>query len=401
MHQKLSRRNFVAAAGAVTAFQIMKPSTALGSEANARVKAGVIGLGGRGKLIAKQVKENGGFEITAVADYFDARVKEVGQELGVPEARCFSGLSGYRKVIESGVEAVYLETPPCFFPEHARAAVDAGCHVYVAKPVACDVPGTLSMRVSGEKATKSKQVFLIDFQTRTDPVIIEGVKKVQAGEIGKIGMIDSIYSDSGFPDPPKEKTIESRLKSLIWTNDKELGGGMLVNSGIHMVDLGLWMNGDRLPVSAMGVAEVVKADPHGNTAYIYSLTYEFDNGVVMNHRGDHLANRNGLTSCYAYCQDGHFQSGYGGINRILGTKTGWRGADVGGIYVPGIKRNIATFHKNISEGIYDNPTLIPSINSTLATILGREAGWRRAKLSMDEVIKENRALAVDLTGLKR
>jgi hypothetical protein len=167
-----------------------------------------------------------------------------------------------------------------------------------------------------------------------------------------------------------------------------------------MVDLGLWMNGDRLPVSATGAAEVVKANPNGDTAYIYSLTYEFDNGVMMNHRGNHLADRISQMTCYAYCQEGHFQSGYGGQNRILGKKTGWRGGDAGNIYEPGIQRNLATFHKSITERVYDNPTLFPSINSTLATILGREAGWRKSKLTMDEVLKENKALEVDLTGLK-
>jgi len=400
MNKKITRRAMLKAAGAVTAFEIMKPSTALGTQANSKVKAGVVGLGGRGALIARHVKKNNGFEITAVADYFDDRVKEIGKELGVPEKSSFSGLSGYKKLIESGVEAIYLETPPCFFPEHARVAVDAGCHVYVAKPVACDVPGTMSMKASGEKATKNKQVFLIDFQTRTDPVIAEGVEKVQAGMIGKIGMIDSIYADGGFRDPPKGKTIEGRLQHLIWTNDIELGGGMLVNSGVHMVDLGLWMNGDKLPLSAMGVANVVKANPNGDTAYIYSLTYEFESGVVMNHRGDHLKNRVGYATCFANCQQGYFESGYGGMNRIIGNKTGWRGADVGGIYISGIERNIATFHKSICEEKYDNPTLIPSINSNLATILGREAGRRKTKLTMDEVIKENRRLDVDLTGLK-
>ena len=66
--------------------------------------------------------------------------------------RRFSGLSGYRKLIASGVEAVALETPPCFFPEHAQAAVDAGLHVYMAKPVAVDVPGCQSIAASGARA---------------------------------------------------------------------------------------------------------------------------------------------------------------------------------------------------------------------------------------------------------
>ncbi|MBN1341060.1 MAG: hypothetical protein JXQ73_00165 [Phycisphaerae bacterium] len=59
------------------------------------------------------------------------------------KSRRFSGLSGYKKLIESGVEAVALETPPYSFPEHTRAAVEAKLHVYMAKPVALDVSGCL------------------------------------------------------------------------------------------------------------------------------------------------------------------------------------------------------------------------------------------------------------------
>jgi hypothetical protein len=44
----------------------------------------------------------------------------------VDKARRFSTLSGYKRLIECGVEAVVLETPPHLFPEHARAAIEAG-----------------------------------------------------------------------------------------------------------------------------------------------------------------------------------------------------------------------------------------------------------------------------------
>jgi hypothetical protein len=70
------------------------------------------------------------------------------------------------------------------------------------------------------------------------------------------------------------------------------------------------------------------------------------------------------------------------------------------LYPRGAERNIDTFHKSIINGIYDNPTLEPSVNSTLATILGREAAGRNTKLTWDEVIRENKEIKVDVTGLK-
>src|SRR5512140_2684595 len=106
-----------------------------------KLKLGIIGCGSRGKWIAKLFAKHGGYTIHAVADYFPEVVEQAGAELGVEAARRFSTLSGYRRLMESGVEAVALETPPYCFPQHAQAAVAAGLHVYCAKPVAADVPG--------------------------------------------------------------------------------------------------------------------------------------------------------------------------------------------------------------------------------------------------------------------
>ena len=88
-----------------------------------KIKLGVIGNGGRGAWIAKLFQKHGGYEMHAVADYFQEVADKCGDELGVDKARRFSTLSGYKKLFESGVEAVALETPPYFFPEHARAAL--------------------------------------------------------------------------------------------------------------------------------------------------------------------------------------------------------------------------------------------------------------------------------------
>lgn len=84
--------------------------------------------------------------------YFQEVADACGDGLGVDTSRRFSGLEGYRRLIESGVEAIALETPPYFFPEHARAAVDAGLHVYMAKPVAVDVWGCLEIEAAARKA---------------------------------------------------------------------------------------------------------------------------------------------------------------------------------------------------------------------------------------------------------
>jgi len=401
-NRKITRRGFVGgAAAAALSMTIVKPSQVIGAEANSKVKAGVIGLGGRGAWIANFVKQHGGYQVTAVADYFDKVVQRAGEKLGVDKARRFSGLSGYKKVLASGIDAIFLETPPCFFPEHAAAAVAAGCHIYVAKPVACDVPGSLTIAEMGKKSTAAKKVFHVAFQTRTDPMYIKGIKHLLAGDVGKVAMLSSHYFDESFPDPPKTKTIESRLQKLIWVNDVDIGGGMHVNCDIHAVDVGLWMAGGQTPVSASGAGAVCRDKPHGDTLDVYSLTYNFKNGLVMNHRGEHLRNSTFFASdCLAHCQRGYLNTQYTGQVRMIGRGVKFNGGKVVGLYGNGAKRNVAAFHNNIVKGITDNPTVKPSVDVTLTTILGREAAKRRTQLTWDQIIKENKKLEVDLTGMK-
>jgi len=398
--QSVTRRGFLSGAGAASlSFAVVRPDAVRGTQANSRIKAGIIGLGGRGRMIAGMMAKHGGYQITAVADYFERVAEAAGEQFGVPKAKRFSGLAAYKGLIPE-VDAVFLETPPYCFPEHAEAAAEAGRHVYLAKPLGCDVPGCLRIQAAGKKATANKRVFLVDFQTRTDPFFIEGVQRVREGAIGRIGLLSSEYNDESFRDPPKTATVESRLQELIWVNDDDLGGSYLVNAGIHAIDVALWIAG-QMPTSAMGASQIVRADPHGDSHDVFSLTYEFPNGMILNHRGEHLKNRCEFRSdCLAQGQDGWLQTGYTSQVRILGNRSGWRGGDVVNLYPSGAERNIDTFHKCITQGSYDNPTLEPSVNATLTTILGREAARRRTKLTLDEVVKENRRLEPDLTGLK-
>jgi len=393
----LSRRRILAAAAAV---MIVKPSAVYSAAATARVRLGVVGCGGRGQWIADLFRKHGGYEITAVADYFARTAQRAGEALGVAENRRFSGLAGYKRLLDSGVDAVALETPPCFFPEHAQAAVAAGCHVYMAKPVACDVPGALSVRRWGQAASQKKLCFLVDFQIPTDPLWQEAVKRVRDGALGRIAMISSYYTDESFPDPPRGDTIEGRLHSLIWCNDNDIGGGYFVNAGIHAIQAALWVAGGATPVAAVGMSRRGRRDPHGDSDDVFSISYEFADGLILNHRGEHIQNMHGFSAgLHAWGQGAYMEGNYEGRTWLRGGPKGFAGGEVRGLYGAGAQRNIAEFHRCISEGVFDNRTVADGVDSTLACILGRDAAAARSRLTWDEMIKANRRIEVDLRGL--
>lgn len=398
-----TRRSFLAATAAA-GVTIVKPELVGAAQANSRITLGVIGQGGRGAWITKLFVEHGGYQIVAVADYFPEVVEPAGEAVDVEKKRRFCGLEGYKRLLDSKVDAVALETPPYFFPEHAAAAVAAGCHVYMAKPVAIDAPGCLAIGELGKKASTKRQVFLVDFQIRTDPQWAECIRRIRQGELGKLAMVCSYYRSEGFPDPPKTETAESRLRHLVWCNDIDLGGSHLVNASIHAIDGALWIAGDKPPLSAMGISRTCRREPHGDSPDTNSVTLELAGGLIVNHQCKHHATSlsgGDFCGCLAHGQGFYMEGRYTGKTWLHGLKTAYRGGESTGLYRDGAVRNIATFHKAISEGAFDNPTVAPSVNSTLSCILAREASARATKLSWDEMIRENKRITVDLRGWKQ
>ena len=92
-------------------------------------------------------------------------------------------------------------------------------HVYMAKPVAADVPGALKIEAAGRRATAAKRCFLVDYQMPTDPINLEVAPRVRSGALGRIARVVTTGHTELQQDPPKTESMESRLQRLIWVND--------------------------------------------------------------------------------------------------------------------------------------------------------------------------------------
>jgi predicted dehydrogenase len=395
----ISRRRFVSGALAAAAAPPLLSVPVAGQEAKRKIKLGVVGNGGRGSWIAKLFQRHGGYEMHAVADYFQPVADKCGDALGVDKARRFSGLSGYKKLIDSGVEAIAIEDIPYFYPEQASAAVAAGLHIYMAKPVAVDVPGTMAIGNLARECTKKQRVFLVDYQMPTDPHHIEILKRIREGGLGKLAQVNTTGISGGFPDPKLTATIESRMQGLVWVNDIALGCDNVGNYDIHAIDTAIWVIGQR-PVAAMGASAITRPDPHGDSRDVCSVVFEYADGLVHNHFGQALGNNNdGILDCRVHGTKANAALSYWGKAFIRGGDKHYVGK-VENLYEAGAVRNIEAFHRNVTEGRFENETALRSVDSTLAVILAREAAARHGRLTMDDLIKENRKLTVNLDGLK-
>jgi len=402
--QSISRRRFMANAGAAAlSFTVVKPGLVRGAGANSKINLGLIGCGGRGTWIANLFKEHGGYNIVAVADYFQDRINNAAEKLGVPPAHRFPGLSGYKKLLEK-VDAVAIESPPYFHPEQAAAAVDAGCHTYVAKPIAVDVPGCHSIGDSGKKASRSKLCFLVDFQTRADPFFIESLKRVRDGAIGDLIFGEAIYHadcpfkrmyDTWRSDP---EGGENRLRA--WGLDRVISGDIITEQNIHTLDVMSWIM-DCEPVSAVGVGgRAVR--PVGTCNDHFALLFEYPNKVGITFSSKqfpgHGTQPDGIRN-RMFGSKGVLETSYGDLTMIRGENM-YRGGRSPGIYKDGAVANIATFHKSIAEGTYDNPTVAPSVRSNLVTLLGRTAAYTGRKVTWRKLIRSTEKLDANLKGLK-
>ncbi|MBE7539957.1 MAG: Gfo/Idh/MocA family oxidoreductase [Opitutaceae bacterium] len=400
---QFSRRRFLG--GTAAALAAAATSKAFGRVEGApgsprRIKLGVIGNGGRGAWIAKLFQDHGGYEIWAVADYFKEVADKCGDALGVERSRRFSTLSGYRRLLESGVEAVAVETPPYFMPEQVTESVEAGLHVYMAKPVAVDVPGALKVAEAGRRASARAQCFLVDYQIPTDPVNIEVARRIRDGGLGRIARVLTNGQTRAQKDPPRTATMESRLRDLIWVNDVAMGCDYIGNYDIHAIDAALWVLGS-MPVAAMGASGIYRPDAHGDSRDMIALTYEYAEGFIHQHTGSALSNNRpgDISATFEGTVANAFVS-YKGNAFLRGGPRHFGGGAVENLYAMGATRNIDRFHKEISSGVHSNDTCQRAVDGVLACVLGYEAGARHGKLTMDALLRENRRLEVDLRGLK-
>jgi myo-inositol 2-dehydrogenase / D-chiro-inositol 1-dehydrogenase len=396
-----SRRGFLTTAAAIGAPLLVSPKTAFGSAANSRLTLGAIGCGGRGTWIAELFQKHGGYEIRAAADYFQDRVDEFGAKLQVMSARRYPGLSGYRRVLESDVDAVVIETPPAFHPRQAAEAVEAGKHVYLAKPIAVDVPGCRTVEESGRKATERKRAFLVDFQTRTDPFYREAVKRAQYGDIGRIVCGEATYlCGPTWGDQAKwlaEKPGDPEMRLRAWGLDRALSGDVITEQNIHALDVATWVL-DAAPLHAVGTGGQ-RARTAGNCWDHFSVVFTFPRDVVVTFMSKQLGDGWDDICCRMYGTEGTFDSHYFGEVSIRG-KLPYRGGKIPNLYMDGAVANIASFHESIQKGDFSNPTVAPSVRSNLTTILGRAAAWRHGKVTWDEMMGAGEALEPDLAGLR-
>jgi myo-inositol 2-dehydrogenase/D-chiro-inositol 1-dehydrogenase len=402
----LTRRHFlrnsstVAVSGLVASATLSRAADS-STPAPSVIKVGLIGCGGRGTGAALQaLKADSGVRLTALADVFSDRLDSslatlkkmtaVANRIDVTPATSFVGLDAYQKVIDSGVDVVLLASTPAFRPEHFRAAVAAGKHVFCEKPVAVDGPGIRSVLASAAEAQRKNLSVMSGFCWRYDPRMRATVAQIHAGAIGDLRAIIATYHTgtltTKFPGTrtPGQTDLEWQLRN--WYNFTWLSGDHLVEQAIHNVDKIAWLMKQEMPSQAIAVGgRTVPA--YGNTYDNFSVAYEYASGVraTLSCR-QHDGVYNEVTD-YVMGTEGIFSNGRLATQGITG-KTNWKYTGPNrDMYQVEHDELFAAIRagKPVNDGISMAHSTLMAIMARMAAYTGQVVTWDRA-LNSEEIL---------------
>ena len=220
-----------------------------------------VGLVGAGNISGTHARAAvaAGLRIAGVHGGDHHKARELADRHGAPAFQTLDALLAHPPI-----ECVLIGSPSGLHASHAMAAVQAGKHVLVEKPLDIATPRIDRLIDEVDRAGVTLGVF---FQDRLKPAIVDIKRRIDAGEVGT----PLLATGEVQWFRPREYYSSSRWRGT-WALD---GGGALMNQGIHTVDLLLYLLGPVLRVSGL-IATRYHAIEAEDTA---SALLEFANGT--------------------------------------------------------------------------------------------------------------------------
>jgi predicted dehydrogenase len=312
MNNQLSRRSFVSTSVKGSAAALLLPRGLAFGKNQDTLKVGLIGCGGRGTGagIIDCAASSAGIELVAMGDLFEdhvssapEKIKANLQERGLsvkdiykvtPETT-FTGFDAFKKVLACDVDMVILTTPPNFRPQHLRAALEAGKHVFMEKPVAVDPVGVRSVIESAGMAKEKGLALVAGTQLRRMQAFREAVKRIHDGDIGEITGGQVVRTGGGMLD----WMVEEKEQRTGWTDMEYqirrwlfytwLSGDFIAEQHVHNLDIMNWILQSH-PVRCVGVGgrQVRTGKQYGDIYDHLAVEYEYPNEVRIQYIGSQI-----------------------------------------------------------------------------------------------------------------
>ncbi|MBI2440430.1 MAG: Gfo/Idh/MocA family oxidoreductase [Lentisphaerae bacterium] len=207
-----------------------------------KVKVGIIGLGAIGAVHADAYRAAPDAEIAAICDIAEARLAALGGKYDVKRR-----FKDYRDLLKSDLDAVSICVGNKLHRSVALAALKAGKHILLEKPMALNAGEAADIAAAGKKAKKIIQIGMVWRQAETTRVVRDYVQKGFFGNIYHLRAV--LIRRRGIPG-----------LGGWFTTKAASGGGPLIDLGVHLFDAAMYVSGLWQPtrVSAMNYAKFGK-----------------------------------------------------------------------------------------------------------------------------------------------
>jgi predicted dehydrogenase len=289
-----SRREFLKTSGKVLAGSTLAGAAALRAHpaGSDEIRVALIGCGGRGTGAAANVLGNcahKNVKLVAVADAFAENAErcvrglatQFQDKVAVAPERRFAGLDAYQQAMSTDADLVLLCTPPGFRPAMFEAAVKAGKHVFMEKPVAVDAPGFRRIKAANEEAKTRGLRVSVGHHLRHDKNHREVIAQIHDGLIGELTHTRAYFNVNDiWRRPRKPGMTEMQYQVNNWYHFVWLSGDHIVEQHVHGIDICNWL-AQAVPVEAVGMGgrQVRVAEGIGELFDHHSVQYTYASGV--------------------------------------------------------------------------------------------------------------------------
>ena len=397
---EMPRREFLRTAGVVTAATMAGGLLTSGvwSQGDDKIRIGLIGCGSRGKGAAVQAANSSpNVELYAMGDLFPDHLEKalgdlkepLGDRLNATAERCFTGFDAYQKVLATEVNYVILATPPGFRPQHLRAAVEAGKHVFMEKPVAVCPAGVRHVIASGELAKQKSLGVVAGTQYRHHDGYRDMTKRVHDGAIGRIVAAQSYYNTGTlwkYDRQPGWTDIEWQIRN--WLYFTWLAGDHIVEQAIHYIDTVNWfLQGHPVECVCIGGRQVRTDPAYGHIYDHFLCDYTYPDGVKVMHMCRQMDNCDNRVGEFIIGTEGTAD----GINGVIQSKESYKTSFKPGI--SGLGQAYVQEHGDLIASIRAGQPLNEAqevAETCLTGIMARMSAYTGKKVTWDFAMNESK-----------
>ncbi|MBE3097008.1 MAG: Gfo/Idh/MocA family oxidoreductase [Planctomycetes bacterium] len=337
---KLTRRSFLIAAAAAGAAATTGPAVHGGEKGGKKHRTALIGTGWWGMNILRTAVEAGQSTVVALCDVDENQLAPAAADIEKRTGQAPKKYKDYRELLErEKPDIAIVATPDHWHPLAMIAAVKAGAHVYVEKPICHTIQEGRAMVNAARAANRVVQV---GTHRRVSPHNVSAHQFLKEGKAGKIGMVRAFVHYGGGAgkkepdsDPPAGldwnfwcgpgplRPFNKRIHPKGFRAFLDYANGQLGDWGIHWMDQILWCTEEKYPrmVSSTG-GRFIKED-NTDAPDTQAVQYKFDSFIVEWEHRQYAANNaeKHNIGCYFYGTAGTLH---------LGWQDGWTFYPVGG-----------------------------------------------------------------------